>query len=173
VPGFDEPLVQLPGTNKFVPLSQAQSLPPGTIVNVSAGAAIALKDENGQTMVFYGLNDGVPSVFVIGQPLNGFVQLTLTGGNFSSYKRHVSAATATKPTKPVRRLFGTGKGKFTTKGKFAAATVRGTKWLIADFKNGTRVSVERGIVSVRDLVKKKTVLVRAGKSYFAPKKKKK
>jgi hypothetical protein len=170
VPGFNEPLVQLPGTNQFIPLSKALNLPPGTKVNVSGGAAIALKDENGKTMIFYGLNDGVPSVFVIGQPLNGFVQLTLTGGNFSSFKRHVSASVATPPKKPVRRLFGSGQGKFTTKGRFAAATVRGTKYLVADFKDGTRVAVERGVVSVRDLVKKKTVLVRAGKSYFAAKK---
>ena len=30
-----------------------------------------------------------------------------------------------------RKLWGDGKGKFRTKGRYAAATVRGTRWLVA------------------------------------------
>ena len=71
----------------------------------------------------------------------------------------------------MRRLWRSGKGKFSTKGRYASATIRGTIWQIADFKDGTLVQVKRGVVAVRDLVLKKTVLVRAGKSYFASSKK--
>ena len=45
--------------------------------------------------------------------------------------------------------------------------MRGTWWLTEDHKNGTLVRVKKGVVAVRDFVKKKTVLVKAGQSYFA------
>jgi hypothetical protein len=67
----------------------------------------------------------------------------------------------------TRKLWGDGKGKFRTKGRYAAATVRGTKWLISDTCTSTTTRVTQGSVSVRDEVKKKTVVVRAGKRYVA------
>jgi hypothetical protein len=45
--------------------------------------------------------------------------------------------------------------------------VRGTIWLTEDYCNGTLVRVRQGTVAVRDTVKKRTVLVAAGRSYFA------
>ena len=76
------------------------------------------------------------------------------------------ALTAAKKPK-TRKLWGDGKGKFRTKGKYSAATVRGTKWLVSDTCTSTRTTVRQGSVSVRDDVAKKTVVVRAGKSYTA------
>jgi hypothetical protein len=177
VPGKDEAKVKLPGSNTFVPLDQAQNLPPGTIVDVSGNAAIQLADPNGNEMTFSGQlgngpSDNVPSQFVYQGVTKGVVQLALTGGNFSSFKRTISAVHA-KAKKPVRRLWGSGKGKFRTKGKYAAATVRGTIWEVADFKDNTLCLVKRGVVAVQDFVKKKTVLVKAGHSYTAVSKKKK
>jgi ferric-dicitrate binding protein FerR (iron transport regulator) len=67
----------------------------------------------------------------------------------------------------VRRLFGDGKGSFRTRGRTAAATVRGTRWGTQDRCDGTLVIVQRGRVSVRDLVRHRTVLVRAGHAYLA------
>ena len=43
----------------------------------------------------------------------------------------------------------------------------GTKWLVEDRCKSTLTRVVRGRVSVRDFVKKKTVIVRAGKRYTA------
>jgi hypothetical protein len=48
-----------------------------------------------------------------------------------------------------------------------STTVRGTKWLTADRCDGTLVRVTQGVIAVRDLVRKKTVVLRKGKSYFA------
>ena len=170
VAGKTEPLVKLPGTDQYVPLSQAKTLPPGTSVNVSGNAAIQLSDATNKQMQFFGIADQVPSVFTIAGKTNGVVQLSLAGGNFATCgNRKLNIAGAT-PKKPVRRLWGSGKGKFTTKGKFASATVRGTEWLVADYCTGTLVSVRKGLVSVRDLVQNKTKLVAAGHSYFAPSK---
>ena len=67
----------------------------------------------------------------------------------------------------MRRLFGDGKGSFRTRGRNAAATVRGTRWGVQDRCDGTLVTVQRGRVEVRDLVKRKTVIVRTGHTYLA------
>ena len=71
--------------------------------------------------------------------------------------------------KPIRRLFGSGKGRFRTKGNYGSATVRGTKWLLEDYCDGTLVKVTQGFVDVQDFKAKKTVRVRSPKSYFARK----
>jgi len=163
VPGAPEAKVKLPGSNTYVPLSEAQNLPPGTTVDVTSTAEIQLADATGQEMTFFGQPDGVPSTFVLNGVQGGFVQISLTGGNFSSSSRHFSVA-GDKKKKPVRRLWGSGKGKFKTKGKYASATVLGTIWLVADYSDHTLVTVKRGIVSVQDFVNKKTVLVKAGHS---------
>jgi ferric-dicitrate binding protein FerR (iron transport regulator) len=64
-------------------------------------------------------------------------------------------------------LWGNGKGKFRTNGKYSSATVRGTVWLTQDECDGTLTKVTRGTVRVRDLKRKKTVTVKAGHSYLA------
>ena len=69
-----------------------------------------------------------------------------------------------RAAKRVRRLWGDGKGPFRTKGRYAAGTVRGTKWLTEDRCGSTRVKGARGRVAVRDLVRKRTRVVRAGRS---------
>ena len=66
-----------------------------------------------------------------------------------------------------RKLWGDGKGKFRTKGRYSAATVRGTKWLVQDSCSGTLTRVTSGSVLVRDAVRKRNVIVRAGKRYTA------
>jgi ferric-dicitrate binding protein FerR (iron transport regulator) len=74
--------------------------------------------------------------------------------------------------KKKRRLLGDGNGKFRTKGKHSAATVVGTKWLVADTCTTTLTRVVRGKVKVRDFVKRKTVTVKAGGHYTARQSKK-
>ena len=69
--------------------------------------------------------------------------------------------------KVVRHLWGSGKGKFRTKGRFIAATVHGTTWLTEDRCDGSRAFVQEGVVDVRDLVKHKTIQLGAGQSYVA------
>jgi PKD repeat protein len=142
-------------------------VPYGSKVDVTRGT-VTLKTDTG-TLNVYGA--GVPAAFILvrgtdsGKPI---VELRLTGGNFKVCgKRKTSAAVATKPPKTVRRLWGKGKGRFRTRGRYAAAVVRGTWWLTADRCDGTLVSVRQGIVQVSDLPHKRTVRVRAGRSYLA------
>jgi hypothetical protein len=80
----------------------------------------------------------------------------------------VSAKKKKKGPKAVLgKLWGNGKGKFRTNGKYSSATVRGTIWLVEDRCEGTLTKVTRGTVRVRDLRRKKTVTVKAGHSYLA------
>jgi hypothetical protein len=71
------------------------------------------------------------------------------------------------PHAVLGQLWGSGKGKFRTNGKYSSATVRGTIWLVQDRCEGTLTKVVRGTVSVRDIRRKKTVTVKAGHSYLA------
>ena len=45
---------------------------------------------------------------------------------------------------------GQRQGEFRTKGKYSAATVRGTEWLTQDYCDGTLTQVKTGVVDVRD-----------------------
>jgi hypothetical protein len=71
------------------------------------------------------------------------------------------------PKAVLGKLWGSGKGKFRTNGKYSAATVRGTIWLVEDRCEGTLTKVRRGTVQVRDFKRKKTVTVKAGHTYLA------
>ncbi len=171
VPGKGEPLVN------GVPLSQAGQLSPGDKIQLPPGSAIAITTPDGQTAIFYGDPNSGANSFIYQGVRNGVVILVLYGGGSSgrrvagSASGHAAAGVSpTKPkTKPLRSLWGKGQGRFQTKGKYAAATVVGTWWYIADYPTGTYVRVKRGIVSVRDLVNKKTIRVTAGKTVFVSK----
>ena len=49
----------------------------------------------------------------------------------------------------------------------AAATVRGTIWTVADRCDGALTTVKRGRVAVRDLRRRRTIVLKAGKRYLA------
>jgi hypothetical protein len=181
-PGCRAPaLVKTPGATDFAPVQPGQTLPVGTIVDASGESSLTIQKPTGQAMVFYGVPDNVPTQFVIASAANGgagLIGIKLTGGNFgvcttSSSSRYLAVAGSgskkkpKKKTKPVRRLWGSGKGSYQTTGKFASAEVRGTNWLVADYCNGTLITVRNGVVIVTDLLKHRKVIIRSGKSYFA------
>ncbi|HEY7149000.1 MAG TPA: hypothetical protein VH420_06100 [Gaiellaceae bacterium] len=161
-------LVKEPGTNQFVKVTGATEIPVGSQVDATKGTitlVAGLGAGRTNSSNFYS------GQFKITQPKtkNAFMTLILQGGNFRSCgARRLSAYdAAAKSKKPVRKLWGNGKGRFTTKGRYSSATVRGTKWLVQDQCNGTLTVVKRGIVKVKDFRRHKTVNVRAGRSYLA------
>jgi hypothetical protein len=79
----------------------------------------------------------------------------------------VAAAKKKGPKAVLGKLWGSGKGKFRTTGKYSSATVRGTIWLTQDECDGTLTKVLRGTVRVADRKRHKTVTVKAGHSYLA------
>lgn len=153
-------------------------VPFGSQVDVTRGR-LTLKADVG-TVTLYG--DGTNTAQFVptraSERVNGkkrsLVQFALIGGDFSVCGQRRAAfqtpqtAAAKKKPKVVRALWGNGKGRFRTRGRYASATVRGTIWFTADRCDGTLTQVKKGVVSVSDFTRRKTVRVTAGKSYLAP-----
>ncbi|HEU0303293.1 MAG TPA: hypothetical protein VFR32_01800 [Gaiellaceae bacterium] len=154
-PGLPRGTVKVPGSNTAKAITPAQQLPVGTVVDVSNGRGVTLTDGTGRKSVFYGERDGVPSKFVYAGIFQGLAELQLTGGRFNACGE-----------KPVRRLWAKGTGKFRTRGRYASAA-GSARWLTADLCTQTLVQSKGAATTVRDLVKKKTVVVKAGASYSA------
>ncbi len=134
-----------------------------TPVDVSNGR-LTITTDTGKVTVY---GSGIHATFTLSRGTDqghAVVVFTLTNGDFSSCKRKKASATFAT-ARVIRQLWGNGEGHFRTKGRYAAATVRGTFWLTADRCDGTLVKVNRGIVQVTS--KRKPVLVRAGHSYLA------
>ena len=96
-------------------------------------------------------------------------ELVLKGGDFGKCPRGGKGGRAgvAQRRRTVRRLWGNGRGRFRTRGRYSAATVRGTKWLTEDRCDGTLTRVTRGTAVVRDFARRRTVVVRAGRRYLA------
>lgn len=70
-------------------------------------------------------------------------------------------------SRALQLLHATAHGQFRTRGRYAAATVRGTQWSISDRCGGTLIVVQRDTVVVQDFVRHVTILLRAHHSYLA------
>jgi hypothetical protein len=83
-------------------------------------------------------------------------------------RARAGAATARAAATPGRRLWGSGKGRFRTRGRHSAATVTGTVWLVEDRCDGSTLTrVASGRVAVRDFVRRRTITLRRGQRYVA------
>jgi hypothetical protein len=74
---------------------------------------------------------------------------------------------AVAQTAGKRGLWGSGRGRFRSRGRRSSATVRGTTWFTQDTCAGTLTKVVEGVVSVRDFGRKRDVILRPGDSYLA------
>jgi hypothetical protein len=148
-----------PGSKSFVTLTDDQSLPLGSVLDTKHGVmeltSVPRAGGTPQTVRFF---DGL---FKVTQP-GRITQLALTE-KLAPCRR--ASAAAKKPK--TRRLWGEGQGSFRISGRYSAATVRGTRWLVQDTCAGTLTRVTQGAVSVRDNVRHKTIVVRAGHRYLA------
>jgi hypothetical protein len=175
-------LVELPGTSTFVPLSSVTTVPLGTVIDATHGAVklSSAPDAHGHstTGVFDGGVFRVTQVSARSGVRGGrtvlITVLTLVGplptGCSATARGHKAARTAARghgAHGTVRRLWGNAKGNFRTVGRYASATVRGTKWLTEDTCAGTLIRVARGVVSVEDLPHHRTRLLRAPHSLLS------
>jgi hypothetical protein len=166
----------------FVRLQGAANVPMGSQLDTRKGrvavtSAAASAGTKTQTADFY------QGIFQVKQalpkkkpkkPVALITDLVLTGepprSECAPLRGAVSAAAKKKKRgakSTLGKLWGNGKGKFRTTGKYSSATVRGTIWLTQDRCDGTLTRVTRGTVSVRDFKRKRTVTVKAGRSYLA------
>ena len=151
----------------YIPLTSASTVPVGTKIDTTRGTLrlTNVRDASGklQTGKFWG------GTFTIRQARAKRPATVLTLATplaCPKSARRLAGVAAGKPR--ARQLWGRdNNGRFVTRGRSAVATVRGTAWLTRDTCAGTLVQVTRGAVDVRDLVKKRTVVVRAGERYLA------
>jgi hypothetical protein len=148
------------------PLTAGEQIKVGSTVDTTNGT-VKLETVSPTGTVQSANFDG--GVFKVTQAKHGITDLALVGGDFTtcSTKGTRQVAAAAPASKVVRSLWGNGHGQFETKGRYAAATVRGTWWKTEDRCDGTMIRVKRGVVSVLDLVTHKTIDVPAGHNYLA------
>ena len=156
--------VKLPG-RRFTPLSSATQIPVGSQLDTRRGTVRLTSAANSRGAVQSG--DFSAGVFQVRQARGGggLTDVNVTAGSFRACS--AKGASASRSSRIVRRLRGNGRGRFRTRGRYSAATVRGTIWDTIDRCDGTLTKVTRGVVVVRDFRKRRNITVRAGKSYLA------
>jgi hypothetical protein len=112
-------------------------------------------------------------------PNKGLTTLSLLEGGFAgapSYRScgaHAAldgsaSAHAALSKRILQTLHASDKrGNFRTRGRYSAATVRGTVWDTVDRCDGTLTIVRRGTVSLLDFGRRKTITVHGGHRYLA------
>jgi hypothetical protein len=174
----------------FIPLTELTKIPKGTIIDALKGtltlttalpavqhAAIASNKKSKKkpkTKTQKGKFGG--AIFKVTQARSGLATLSLVEGAFKGAPTYASckakkagrATIAALSKKTLQLLHGSDNhGKFRTKGRYAAATTRGTAWSVADRCDGTLTRVSKDSVTVNDFVRHKTIVLRAGHSYLA------
>jgi CSLREA domain-containing protein len=163
--------ISVPGLKgrSFVPLQEARQLPVGSLVDTRKGRIRLTSARDGAGKQQSG--DFSAGVFQVLQSrrksARGLTELRLKGASFKRCRARRSDATAARSRRRIRRLRSNAHGRFRTRGRYSAATVRGTKWDTTDRCDGTLTKVTRGKVVVRDFRKRRNVRLRAGKSYLA------
>jgi len=155
-------LIKRRGSNKFEVLLGDAQIPIGSEVDARRGrvrlTAAAGKGKE-QSAEFY------EGMFIIRQVKAALpVTELVLSERLTCPRKPVRKSQRAQAAAKKRHLWGNGKGRFRTRGKHAAATVRGTIWLVADTCTSTTVRVTRGRVEVRDLVRKRNRLIRAPRS---------
>ena len=173
-PVFGTVLVKRPASPGFVALPRGQQVPIGSQVRTVGGVARLVSANNlrrrQQNARFYA------GQFAIAQPRDELpvTEVRLTGGGFENCVKPSAARGAgaamehTRAKRPRRKLWGDGRGRFRTRGRYGTAGVRGTRWLTEDTCDATSFRLERGVVEVRDVTREETVtLRRRGQTYTA------
>jgi Tol biopolymer transport system component len=159
----------------FVPLTEARQIPVGSFLDTSRGAVRlqSASDASGTRQE----GDFSRGLFQVLQSrrssARGLTDIVLKGGSFSRARcgvrgRSSGAAASQVSRRVIRRVRSNAQGRFRTRGRHSAATVRGTVWETTDRCDGTLTKVTRGSVAVRDFRRRRTIVVRAGKRTRGP-----
>jgi hypothetical protein len=162
--------LECPGEETYSQLVGFKQVPVGCLINTRHGVVnlTASKGSSGelQNAHFWG------GVFIADQDEgdNEVVNLKLAGRRMCERRNGSKKPVATVSRKGGggRRLWGSGKGNYTTSGSYGSATVRGTTWLVIDRCDAsTLIKVAEGTVWVRDFVKNKSLILTTGQQYLA------
>jgi hypothetical protein len=162
---------------KLVPLTQTTKVAPGTVFDALRGSVTLVASTGKKGQSFTGTFTG--AVFQFAQTRGGvdkgLTTLNLREGGFPgapsfaacTAKATRASAHAALSSRILQTLRARASGRFRTRGRYAAATVRGTQWTTTDRCDGTLIAVQQHAVQVQDLVKHITKLITQGHSYLA------
>ncbi len=160
----------------FVPLTEARQIPVGSILETTHGVVGITTATTASQKGKLQTGDFGAGIFKLLQnrKQKGLTDLDIIDNHSASQvcatvgKRGKGRAYAAKlSSKVLGRVNASGHGHFAVRGQYSAATVRGTVWNVGNRCEGTLTHVTRGVVSVRDFRRRKTITLFTGESYLA------
>jgi hypothetical protein len=162
---------------RLVPLTGARQIRSGAEVDalhgtlsLTAATGNAKKTQTGTfggavfrvTQAKAGASKGLTTLTLINNAFKG-------APSYATCRAHnaLAASAAAVSSRTLQLLHASAHGRFRTTGRYSAATVRGTKWTIADRCDGTLTRDITDSVAVSDFVRHKTIILHAGQSYLA------
>ncbi len=160
--------VRPPGQGSFTPIGGLVSIPVGSELDTTRGVVALSSRPTGGALQSAQFKFGR---FRIAQTARkgAFTELKLTGALGCGASSAAGGPPATAAGKRGRTLWGSGKGKFRTRGRKGSGSARGTTWQVTDLCNRkTRIKSIKGKVKVRDFIRKRSLTLRTGEGYSAP-----
>jgi hypothetical protein len=167
-----EVLVQIPGRG-FVPLRGVASLPVGTTVDARKGRISLTAALGSGKKARVGRGAFAAAIFTLKQKrAKARRRLARTATQLlvrtPRELRRACSPSGVRPVKGiVRTMSAQAKGLFTVVGAASTSTVESGTWLVQDRCNGTLTRVEKGRATVRDVARKRDLVVKAGQEYLA------
>ncbi len=158
----------------FIPLREARQIPVDSVLETTGGVArIATATSKPEEQQFGNFGAGIFKILQ-NRKQKGLTDLDIIDNHSARQvcatigkKGKGRAYTAKLSSKTLGRVNASGHGHFTVRGQYSAATVRGTVWNVGNRCEGTFTHVTRGVVSVRDFSRRKTITLFTGQSYLA------
>jgi hypothetical protein len=158
----------------FIPLTEARQIPVGSVLETTGGVVSITTATTASRKGKLQSGDFGAGIFKLLQARKqkGLTDLdmidnrsarqvcTTVGKGMARAAKHLSS-------KVLGRINASGHGHFAVRGQYSAATVRGTVWSVGNRCEGTLTRVTRGVVSVRDFRRRKTITLFTGQSYLA------
>ena len=158
-------------TGQFIPLTGATQVPDGSVIDALHGS-LRISASIGKGKTETGIFGG--AIFTLAEAHSGLTTLSLVENAFAGAPSYAvctadgASHTATAASsRTLQLLHASAHGRFRASGRYAAATIRVSKWTIADRCDGTLTHDLTDSVAVTDFVRHKTIILHAGQSYLA------
>ncbi len=157
-----------------MPLTEARQIPVGSILETTHGVVGITTATTASPKGKLQSGDFGAGIFKLlqGRRQKGLTELDIIN-NFNARQvcttlgKRARIASSHLSSKVLGQLNSSGHGHFTARGQDSAATVRGTVWSVKNQCDGTLTHVKRGVVTVRDFIRRKTITLFTGQSYLA------
>ncbi len=158
----------------FVPLTEARQIPVGSILETTHGVVGITTATTASPKGKLQSGDFGAGIFKLlqGRRQKGLTELDIINNLndrqvCTTLGKRARIASSHLSSKVLGQLNSSGHGRFTARGQDSAATVRGTVWSVKNQCDGTLTHVKRGVVTVRDFIRRKTITLFTGQSYLA------